>query len=380
MRSCLWQKQSHHFIAFSRIMKKTILGKEVDLLSYESRWTKEDIKSNLTDSEFIKFVWVDLSKKNPDDDEFTNAGVRSEQNTEDSIPNMQFSLTKNGWNSADFPPVVNTEGKFEDGRTRALALMAENERWCPAAMISLKEKTKACSFANGLRLNFHPPRRRAVQEDFIVAGVELIRTGELKRDVPTIEDWLFKKVKIDDFYPSNSGGSISKIINGIYNRTENGGAPIVRKLEREQWLDYLQTSPDMVDMNRCKIDPRVHLDNEPDFALYDAPSSTNEARLLTKILENGCRGRHTYFVLYSKNETDEDYLRQGYKNFLTNVETYHSSIVKYTNNSVSFPGLDLTKMETPKLYTCLGVIPQLFDGNGHEKAFKAHRIIPVDQF
>lgn len=361
-------------------MKKSILGKEVDLLSYENRWTEEEIKSNLTDSEFIKFVWVDLHTKNRDDDEFTNAGVRANQNAEESIPNMQFSLTKNGWNITDFPPVVNTDGKFEDGRTRALALMEEGERWCPAAMISLKEKSKSCSFANGLRLNFHAPRRRAVQEDFIVAGVELIRIGELKRDIPSIEDWLFKKVGIDDFYPKNVGGSISKIVLAIYNRTENGGDPIVRKLDRDQWLDYLDSSPDMVDMNGRKISTRVRLDNEPDFVLYDAPSSTNEVRLLGKILENGCRGRHTYFVLYSKNENDEDYLRQGYKNFLTNVETYHSSIVKYTNNSVNFPGIDLTKMETPKLYTCLGVIPQLFDGNGHEKAFKAHRIIPLDQF
>lgn len=362
------------------MVKKTILGKDINLLDYESRWSKEDIQSKLTDGEFLKFVWVDLNQKDPDADEFTNAGVRSEQNTDDSIPNMRYSFVKNGWDTLDFPPVVNTEGEFEDGRTRALALMAEGERWCPAAMIALKDKSKSCSFANGLRLNFHAPRRRAVQEDFIVAGVELVRTGEIKRDIPSIEDWLFNKVKIDEFYPNNAGGSISKIVGSIYNRTENGGDPIVRKLDRENWLDYLQSSPDMVDMNGRKIDPRVRLKNEPDFVLYDAPSSTNEVRLLGKILENGCMGRHTYFVLYSKNENDADYIRQGYKNFLTNVETYHSSIVKYTNNSVNFPGIDLTKMETPKLYTCLGVIPQLFDGNGHETAFKAHRIIPLDQF
>ena len=381
MRSCLWQNQSHHNVAISRIMKKTILGKEIDLSSYENRWSEDEIKSKLTDgSKFVKFVWIDLNKKNSDDDEFTNAGVRSEQNTEDSVANMQFSIVKNGWNDLDFPPVVDTEEEFEDGRTRALALMAEGERWCPAAMISTKDKSKSSSFANGLRLNFHAPRRSAVQEDFIVAGVELIRIGELKRDIPSIEEWLFKKVKIDEFYPSNAGGAISKITLAIYNRTEKGGSPIVRKLEREQWLDYLETSPDMVDMNGQKIKSRGSLNSEPDFVLYDAPSSTNEARLLAKILENGCRGRHTYFVLYSKNETDEGYIRRGYKNFLTNVETYHSSIVKYTNSSVNFPGLDLTKMETPKLYTCLGVIPQLFDGNGHEKAFKAHRILPLDQF
>ena len=96
-------------------MKKTILGKEIDLSSYENRWSEDEIKSKLTDgSKFVKFVWIDLNKKNSDDDEFTNAGVRSEQNTEDSVANMQFSIVKNGWNDLDFPPVVDTEEEFEE--------------------------------------------------------------------------------------------------------------------------------------------------------------------------------------------------------------------------------------------------------------------------
>jgi hypothetical protein len=374
-------KFSSSYASSKKTMKKTILGKEINLSTY-SRWSKTAIEEKLTSCEFVKFVWVDLNQKNPDDDEFTNAGVRSEQNTEDSVPNMQFSLTKNGWDDSDLPPVVDVDGKFQDGRTRALALMAEGERWCPAVQVILKDKSKSSTFANGLRLNFHAPRRRAVQEDFTVAGVELIRSGELNRNIPAIESWLFNKVKIDDFYPNNAGGSISKIVNAIYDRTENGGDPIVRKLSREQWLDYLETSSDMVDVNGKKISARMNIPliNDCDFVLYDAPSSTNESRLLSKILQNASKGIHTYFVLYANNEKDADYIRSGFKAFLKKVETYHASIVKYANNSVNFTGIDLTKMNTPKLYTCLGVLPQLFDGNGHEAAFKAHRIISVDQF
>lgn len=360
-------------------MKKTIFGKEVDLVEYESRWTKQEIENKI-DGKFIKFIWIDLSKKDPNSNELANAGVRSEQNSSGSISDMQFSFSKRNWDISEFPPVVDTDEGVYDGRTRIIAAMAEGERFLPAAMIVPSEKSKICAFTNGLRLNFHPPRKAAVQEDFIVAGVELIRSKELDRDMLSIEEWLLKKVKIDDYYPNNAGGSISKIISAIYNRTEKGGDPIVRKLDREKWLDWLESSPDMVDVSGRKIDSRINLDTDSDFLLYDAPSSTNETRLLGKILENGCRGRHTYFALYSTNEKDVEYLRAGYKNFLTNVQTYHSSIIKYTNYSVNFPGIDLTKMETPKLYTCLGVLPQLFDGEGHEKAFKAHRIISIDRF
>jgi hypothetical protein len=37
-------------------------------------------------------------------------------------------------------------------------------------------------------------------------------------------------------------------------------------------------------------------------------------------------------------------------------------------------------MPNEKMFTFLGVVPILFDGNGHEAAFKAHRILPIDKF
>ena len=360
--------------------KRNIFGKVVDLGHYESVFKKEEIESKFN-GEFVDFTFIDLNDKNPDDPEFTNAGVRNEQNTGNSILDMQVSFRLLGWDTKDLPPVVRvTDNEFEDGRTRALAAMAEGERYLPVARIRPKEVSKACSFANGLRLNYFPPRRKAVQEDFIVAGAELIRIGELQRDVTAIEDWLIKMCKIDEIYPNNAGGAFTKIVNAIYNRTEKGGDPIVRKMDREEWLKWLSTSPDMKDVSGNRIDPFVQLDHDPDFVLYDAPSATNESRLLRTLLENGSKGRHTYIVLYSAKENTHEFLKTGFKSFITNTETQHSSIIRYSQSAIDLAGIDLTKMPNEKMFTFLGVVPILFDGNGHEAAFKAHRILPIDRF
>lgn len=55
--------------------------------------------------------------------------------------------------------MVDTDEGVYDGRTRIIAAIGEGERFLPAAMIIPSEKSKTCSFTNGLRLNFHPPRK-----------------------------------------------------------------------------------------------------------------------------------------------------------------------------------------------------------------------------
>ena len=69
---------------------------------------------------------------------------------------------------------------------------------------------------------------------------------------------------------------------------------------KEDFYDWLDKCPDMKDASGNRIDPRIQLDFQPDFVLYNAPSNTNEARLLYKILENASRHnpRHTYCALH----------------------------------------------------------------------------------
>lgn len=365
--------------------KKIIFGKEVDLSHYEQVWNpnnstiQEEINRRYG-GKLIKFLFIDLSKKNADDPEFTNVGVRDEQNTGTSVDDMQSSLIDLGWDVADFPPIVNNDLEFEDGRTRALAAMAEGERYIPAAMISTAKKSLKGSLTLGLKANYHKPQRRVTQGDFITAGSLAVSKGELNRDETSISEWLNKDCDIQKIYPQNAGGSISKIITGIMNRTENGGTTIIRKKNREDWLKWLSASPDMVDAEGNRIDPFEQLDKQPEFVLYDAPSQTNQSRLLSKILENGSKGRHTYIVLWSKSDNSPEMILKGFKDFVASIEKSHSSIIRYTQSSVNIPGLNISEMKTKKYFTFLGAVPLLMDGNGHEQAYKSHRILPLDQF
>ena len=71
---------------------------------------------------------------------------------------------------------------------------------------------------------------------------------------------------------------------------------------------------------------------------------------------------------------------KGFKDFVSNTEKNHSSIIRYTHSSLNITGLNITEMENVRHYTFLGAVPLLMDGNGHEQAYKSHRILPLDQF
>ena len=379
---------SSNYTARSRIMvKKTVFGKEVDLSVYEQKWNPEDPKvqewvKEKYGGELIKFLFVDLNHKNQNDPEFTNVGVRDEQNTGTSIDDMRCSYQEDGWTTDDFPPIVDEEVDFDDGRTRALAAMDEMERYIPAAMIRKPDNSLKSKLTTGLLSNYFAPRRRVVAGDYIVAGATAVSEGEIKRSEPAIKDWLYKDLKIEKIYPSNSGGTITKIVTAIMNRTESGAATLLRKLDNEKWLDWLAKSPDMKDASGNRIDPRIQLDFQPDFVLYNAPSTTNEARLLYKILENASRHnpRHTYIVLYTNKDTNAETIRIDFKDFAKRTETSHSNIIRYTQNSVNITGIDVTQMKNSKPFTFLGAVPCLMDGNGHELAFKGYRLLPLNQF
>jgi hypothetical protein len=369
----------------AKMTKKTVFGRDIDLSHYEKMWdvnnpkTQEEIKRRYG-GRLIKFLFIDLYKKNEDDPEFTNVGVRDDQNTGTSVEDMQSSFLDLGWDITDFPPIVNNDLKFEDGRTRALAAMAEGERYIPAALISMPTKSLKSSLTLGLKANYHKPQRRVTQNDFITAGALAVSKGEINRDETSISEWLNNECDIEKIYPQNAGGSISKIINGIMSRTEKGGTTIIRKKNREDWLQWLSTSPDMVDSEGNRIDPFVQIGNQPEFILYDAPSLTNQARLLARLLENGSKGRHTYIALWSRSDNSPELILKGFKDFVSNTEKNHASIIRYTQSSLNIPGLKITEMNNQKHFTFLGAVPLLMDGNGHEQAYKSHRILPLDQF
>ncbi len=66
---------------------------------------------------------------------------------------------------------------------------------------------------------------------------------------------MYDELNIEKIYPANSGGSITKIINAIYARSEGDTAKIVRKKSREDWMEWLSTCPDMKDEKGIVLTP-----------------------------------------------------------------------------------------------------------------------------
>lgn len=358
---------------------KDVFGKLVSLDDYRQMFSPEECEKRFN-GKFIDFVWVDLRQKDEDDLEFTNKAVREEQNDGDPIEEMQYSFRQDGWITTDFPPVVDNEFTFADGRTRGVAGMREHLPFMPAVMMEPFDDTTRGDYTNGLKLNYHPPRRRVKQGDFVVAGTELIRIGELPRDRTAIKEWLYKDCEIEKIFPNNAGGSISKIENWIWERTEKGGNPIVRRLDRSDWEKWLENCPDMKDVSGNTINPTIQLSGDPKFVFYDALSGANEARLVRDILENGSRGEHTYFALYTKRECAREIILAETKEFIASVEARLTEVRQYMQYTTQVPGLDLSSLPSRKLHHFLGLFPILFDGNGHEQAYKHKRLLRLDQF
>lgn len=363
---------------------KMVFNTPVDLSEYEEQWNPSDpeVQDYIKDkygANLIKFLWLDLSTKNEDDDEFTNVGVRDEQNSGTAVSDMENAIRVDGWMKNHFPGIVFSDQKLKDARTRALALMKLGVRYMPVALCSPLVEGVRGELNTGLLGNYHSVQRRVVQDDFIIAGCKAIDEGVLNRNKADIERWLYDELNIEKIYPANAGGSITKIINGIYLRSEGDTAKIVRKKDREQWLDWLQTSPDMKDVNGNRIDPRIQLDSDPDFALYK-PGMTNTARLIRTILENGSVGRHTYIVFYDDTQRSRETLKKEFTDMKSDIESAHSNIFNYSQKSLNVKGMNICEMENTALYTILGVVPLMMDGNGHEKAYAAHRLLRLDQF
>lgn len=363
---------------------KQVFNTKVDLSAYEEKWNpdKPSVQSYMHQKygvSLIKFIWLDLSTKNEDDDEFTNVGVRDEQNTGTAVDEMESSIRADGWLIDYFPGIVFSDYKLKEARTRALALMRLGVRYMPVALCSPLIDGKRGEINTGIKANYHPVQRRVVQEDFIVAGCTGIDHGVLNRNKTDIERWLHDELNIEKIYPANAGGSITKITNAIYARSEGDTAKIVRKKSREDWMEWLSNSSDMKDEAGNRIDPYVQLDSDPDFALYK-PGMTNTARLIRTMLENGAAGRHTYVVFYDDTQRSRESLKKEFQNMQSDIESAHANIFNYAQKSLDMKGMNICEMDNKVQFTILGAVPLMMDGNGHEKAYAAHRLIPLNKF
>tara|TARA_B100000900_G_scaffold385420_1_gene375053 strand:- start:54 stop:1097 length:1044 start_codon:yes stop_codon:yes gene_type:complete len=295
---------------------------------------------------YLHIEWLDLSTVDLTDEEYFNTAIRSEgaEDFRNRVDSISLSYKQNGFSTRYWPPCFGTDGKPRDGRGRITAAIENGERFIPVAVYMYDDDSIRNTITNGIIANQHDPASRPGMEDFINAGVQLIANGELDNFKSEVTHWLYKEAKVESFI-KKEGGHITKIINAIMKRGENGGNPIVKSMDSEichKWIaknlklknrkDYILSSVDNVSyMNRtwCEgILPLILKSKTPiDLILYTAAK-------------------------------DEQSARDNMKKFVKTIDKHYESSFKMINESINGITLSIpAKKDRP--YRFLGALPQI---------------------
>ena len=351
---------------------------ELDPQEYIKRNTHKKASRKQKYGKFIKFAKISLKGYNLWDDELNNAAVRDEQNKDHADEDISYSLKTEGWLYDSFPPILSTDGKIKDGRTRIRGALLAGWDHILVAIFSYDEDEVSEDFAtitNGLIANKHVTARTASMNDFVKGGAELVRLGHIEREHSSIEEWLLNEVEIGNFFDVAAGTHI-KIRNRIYDQSAAPSDIIIDK-EREEWIKYIVQSPEFNELGILEPDsPNPFKENK--LIVYSA-SRTNVRRCFCDILGNqskdkgGCK--HTYIVLFSNADTEEK-VRETVKNFCDDLNTFYVQSVNMVNGLIN--GINI-EVPDDRSYTIIGVVP-LFNTNETHKTLRSlNRLVPVDK-
>ena len=375
------QNASHRnqtFVGFGQEQRVTCA--ELDPQEYYRRNAEKKANKKQKYGKFVKFEKISLKGWNIWDDQLNNATVRDEQNKDNADESIAYSLETDGWLYDFFPPILSTEGKVKDGRTRIRAALKAGWTHILVAIFSYDETEVSEEYAtitNGLIANKHYVARTASMADFVKAGTELIRLGELERELSSIEEWLINDVEIGNFFDVGAG-THTKIKKRIYDQSAAPSDIIIDK-DREEWIEYIVKSPEFNELGILEPDTPTPF-GENKLIVYSA-SRTNARRCFCDpILGNqskdkaGCK--HTYIVLFSNADTEEK-VREAVKNFCDDLNTFYVQSVNMVNGLVN--GINI-EVPNDRSYTILGVVPLFNSDDTHKTLRSSNRLVPLDKF
>ena len=342
---------------------KDFMGTPIDITAYNSTFKpgcKEFEQYN--NATFLKFAWEFVGDLDPEASELDNEGVKVDQNSDGGVDELAYDYKVNGWSTSYFPPIKTTDGNYDDGRSRILAALKVKQDWIPVALFIFDSETPvADSVANSLKANLHKRARRSVMDDFVVGGIKVVESKEVKRDFAAIMNWLENKASVSQRF-DNDSGVWTKIVNAILERTSRE-KELVRIKERDEWLTWVDG------MNGIK---GKHI------LLYKAGSGTAASRYWTDHVlpsEGNPQSTILYTNSYSPAKCSED-VRQ----FIEKLETYHRQSYGYVNNAITTQ-TELFSMRTPTdlPFNFLGVIPNL-KKNGQPINYDNHMLSDIQDY
>lgn len=295
---------------------------------------------------YLHIEWLDLSTVDLTDEDYFNTAIRSE-NAEDfrnRVDSISLSYKQNGFSTRYWPPCFGTDDKPRDGRGRITAAIENGERFIPIAKYMYDDDSIRNTITNGIIANQHDPASRPGMEDFINAGVQLIANGELDNFKSEVTHWLYKEAKVESFV-KKEGGHITKIINAIMKRGENGGDPIIKNMDSESCHAW--------------ITKNLNLKNRKDYILSSVDNVSYINRTWCEgILPLILKSKTPIDIILYTSAKDEQSARENTKKFVKSVDKHYESSFKMINESIN--GITLTipaKKDRP--YRFLGALPQI---------------------
>ena len=352
-------------------------GRPVNVKDYHSNFPKESeyVINKQKNATFVKYGWLDISGYTMDDPRLNNLAIRSNQNMGDRHEQIAHSYEVEGWDVGQCPPIVGTDENPRDGRNRIRAALKRGEKAIPCAIYSYDDNTSVRSnLSNGLVANKHKSQMGSEFYDFVNAGVEIIQNGEMTNTASEIDKWLHDEADVDFFF-SNLGGTITKIVNAISERAErlkDGHLVILR--DREDWLDWLNNS---INKHSAYYRNNFGVETIDDIdVLIESGGARDEQVWMRHIQPNAAKGKVTNIALYTK-EIFPEVASQKHKNFIDSLDRYYRQTFEMVNNE--FDGITINVPLVSDMWNIVGIVPQILNDN-QTKMLKNYSLAGISEF
>jgi len=224
---------------------------------------------------------------------------------------------------------------------------------------------------NGLVANYHLPSEAPKMEDFIQAGVSIIEKGELICTRAEVNSWLYGEAQVEKFF-SDSGGVITKIVDGILKRGPAGSSAIAKR-SPQGWVEWIKNNVGYV------------VSNKKGLHLLCVDSETYPMRAWCQyVLPSVAKQKPSpSFILYTNANTPEE-ARKNMKNFVNKLEYYNDVTFRLVNQSPHVSEIGAV-FQTPKFeirqpeilpYSIFGAVPQI-DG---EHDLTGKNLVPIEEY
>ncbi len=329
---------------------------KINLADYDGMTTKE-----FQDAKFQDYSFVDLDMIDTEHSNFWNVGVRSNAvSEEERIESFQVSYDNEGWlTTGHFPPCIDTNGNFFGGRGRIRAAKRNGERWVPVAVYTRSDTSLRNDTTNGLRENIRPPAYGSHFDDFVEAGFNLIKNGELKNTDESIDSWLYQEVEIKKVF-NNNGGRITKLRDKIRTTVKSQSSLVFRPTEKDHWKRWIQKN--------------LGLDDDK-YVLINTKDTTRTQRFwMNHLMPAVCEGRDPVSIIFYTSEPDPADARSNLLGRVKEIEEFYNMTFKFINSQL--PESISINVPIKRPWSVLGAVPQFVQGHD----IKSTKLVKVEEY